>query len=582
MDAYTAFLGVERSLNGRRWVGPGPEEDRLSEALVQQTGIPPAVARVLVRRGVSPEDTAGFLNPSLRDLLPDPMGLRDMGPAADRFLDAVAQRQKMAIFADYDVDGGSSAALILDWLRHVGLGATLYVPDRIDEGYGPNPQAMADLAHGHDLIICVDCGTLSHEALAAAQGADVIVLDHHLGGETLPPALAVVNPNRQDEDGALGHLCAAAVVFLFLVEAGRRLKAKGETGPDLMAMLDLVGLATVADVAPLTGVNRAFVRRGLEVMARRARPGLAALADVARLDQPPSAYHLGYVIGPRVNAGGRIGKADLGARCLASTNPDEARAMADRLDQLNTERREIEAAVRDAALADVAARGDGALAWAAGDGWHPGVVGIVAARVKEATDRPSVVIGFDGDIGKGSGRSVPGVDLGAAIQRLAREGLLEKGGGHKMAAGLTVTRANLDAAMARLSELLAKQGAGQGGPADLSVAGVLMPGAATPDLFREIEAAGPFGMGAPAPRYAFPDQAILFAKEVGEGHLKLSFGDGLGAKRDAIAFNALATEMGQALLRHAGARFHLVGRLDLNHWGGRETVQLRLEDAAPA
>ncbi|MEO1238522.1 MAG: single-stranded-DNA-specific exonuclease RecJ [Pseudomonadota bacterium] len=525
-----AYLGVERSLNGRRWVGPGPDEDRLSEALVQQTGVAAAVARVLVRRGVSAPETPSFLNPSLRDLLPDPMSLKDMGRAAERFLGAVKARERIAIFADYDVDGGSSAALILDWLRQSGLGATLYVPDRIDEGYGPNPAAMEDLARAHDLIICVDCGTLSHDALAAAQGADVVVLDHHLGGETLPPALAVVNPNRQDEDGDLGHLCAAAVVFLFLVEAGRRLKAKGQATPDLMAMLDLVGLATVADVAPLIGVNRAFVRRGLEVMARRARPGLAALADVARLDQPLSAYHLGYVIGPRVNAGGRIGKADLGARCLATTDADEAAAMAGRLDQLNSERRDIEAAVRDAALADVAARDDGALAWAAGDGWHPGVVGIVAARVKEATDRPSVVIGFDGDTGKGSGRSVPGIDLGAAIHRLAAEGLLEKGGGHKMAAGLTVKRDRLEAAMARLSELLARQGAGQGGPSDLSIAGVLMPGAATPDLFRALEAAGPFGMGAPAPRYAFPDQAILFAKEVGEGHLKLSFGDGLGAR----------------------------------------------------
>lgn len=578
----TAFLDVELSLNGRRWVGPDAEEDRQAEAMIQATGLPQAVARVLVRRGVGSGEVEGFLNPSLRDLLPDPLTLKDMGIAANRFLAADAARERIAIFADYDVDGGTSAALLLDWLRQRGQTATLYVPDRIDEGYGPNAPAMAELACAHDLIICVDCGTLSHDALAAAKGTDVIVLDHHLGGETLPPALAVVNPNRQDEDGALGHLCAAAVVFLFLVEAGRQLKAKGESGPDLLAMLDLVGLATVADVAPLVGVNRAFVRRGLEVMARRARPGLVALSDVARLDRPPSAYHLGYVIGPRVNAGGRIGKADLGARCLSSTNPEEARAMADRLDQLNTERREIEAHVRDAALAEVEARGDIPLAWAAGEGWHPGVVGIVAARVKEATNRPAVVIGFEGDTGKGSGRSVPGVDLGAAIQRLASEELLEKGGGHKMAAGLTVTRKKLEPAMERLSELLEKQGAGQGGPADLSISGLLMPGAATPALFREIEAAGPFGMAAPAPRYAFADQAILHVREVGEGHLKLSFGDGLGAKLDAIAFGAWGSPMGDALRNHRGSRFHLVGRLDLNHWGGRESVQLRLEDAAPA
>ncbi len=563
-------------------MGPGADEDRLAEAMVQHTGLSQPVARVLVRRGVVPDQAEGFLNPSLRDLLPDPLSLKDMGVAAERFLAAVSAKERIAVFADYDVDGGSSGALLIDWLRQMGLGATLYVPDRIDEGYGPNAPAMAKLATSHDLIICVDCGTLSHDALAAADAADVIVLDHHLGSETLPPALAVVNPNRQDEDGALGHLCAAAVVFLFLVEAGRQLRGAGHKGPDLMAMLDLVGLATVADVAPLIGVNRAFVRRGLEVMARRSRPGLAALADVARLDRPPSSYHLGYVIGPRVNAGGRIGKADLGARCLATLDPDEARAMAERLDILNTERREIEATVREAALAQMTERGDAALAWAAGDGWHPGVVGIVAARVKEATDRPAVVIGFEGDIGKGSGRSVPGVDLGASIQRLATEGLLEKGGGHKMAAGLTVARDKLEPAMARLDALLAKQGAGVGGPEDLTVAGLLMPGAATPDLFRDIEAAGPFGMAAPAPRFAFAEQAILHAKEVGDGHLKLSFGDGLGARIDAIAFGAVRSEMGQALMNHGGARFHLAGRLDLNHWGGRESVQLRLEDAAAA
>jgi len=578
-----AFLGVDRSLQGRRWVGPGAGDDRLAEAMEQEAGLAPAVARVLVERGVPPAEAEAFLAPALRDLLPDPMTLKDMGPAAERFLAAVTRGERIAIFADYDVDGGSSAALLIDWLRQMGRGATLYVPDRIDEGYGPNAPAMAELAAAHDLIVCVDCGTLSHEALAAATGADVIVLDHHLGAETLPPALAVVNPNRQDEDGALQHLCAAAVVFLMLVEARRRLKAEGRQGPDLMAMLDLVGLATVADVAPLVGVNRAFVRRGLEVMARRARPGLAALADVARLDRPPSAYHLGYVIGPRVNAGGRIGRADLGARCLSTESAEEARALADRLDELNTERREIEAAVRAAALAEIEARPPGPLAWAAGEGWHPGVVGIVAARVKEATDRPAVVIGFDeAGLGKGSGRSVPGVDLGAAVQRVAAEGLLVKGGGHRMAAGLTVRREACEAAMARLSELLERQGAGRGGPADLAITAAMMPGAATPDLVHAIEAAGPFGMAAPAPRFAFPAMAILDAREVGEGHLKLRFGDREGPRLDAIAFGAVASPMGAALMARRGERFHLAGRIDLNHWQGRETVQLRLEDASPA
>ncbi|MET4102000.1 single-stranded-DNA-specific exonuclease [Roseovarius sp. MBR-78] len=580
----TAFLGVEHSLGGRRWVGPGVETARHAEAMAQATGLPPALCLVLARLGVPEAGAESYLAPTLRDLMPDPRSLRDMETAAARLLAAVAGAERIAVFADYDVDGGTSAALLIDWLRRMGAGRpTLYIPDRIDEGYGPNPPAMRDLAAGHDLIICVDCGTLSHEALGAAEGADVVVLDHHLGGETLPPALAVVNPNRQDESGDLGHLCAAAVVFLMLVEAGRQLRAAGRAGPDLMALLDLVALATVADVAPLTGVNRAFVRQGLVVMARRARPGLVALSDVARLDRAPAAYHLGFVLGPRINAGGRIGQADLGARLLATNDAGEARALAERLEVLNEERRAVEAEVRAAAMAQAEARGfDAPLVWAAGEGWHPGVVGIVASRLKEAANRPAVVIGLDGDEGKGSGRSVAGVDLGAAVQRLAREGVLLKGGGHKMAAGLTVARDRLDEAMARLSDLLARQGAGEGGPADLRLDGVLMPGAATPELVERLEAAGPFGAGAPGPRFVIPDCRIGFARAVGETHLKLRLDDGLGARLDAIAFGAFDGPLGPALLAHGGARFHVAGRLDVNHWGGRQTVQLRVEDAAPA
>ncbi len=580
MDAY---LGIETSLSGRRWVGPGADIDRLAEAMAQSTALPRPLCQTLARLGVPEAEAEVYLAPQLRDLLPDPRSLKDMEPAAARFLRAVADKQRIAIFADYDVDGGTSAALLIDWLRQMGLTATLYIPDRIDEGYGLNEPAMADLAARHDLIICVDCGTLSHDAIAAAKGADVIILDHHLGGETLPDAIAVVNPNRQDEPGDLAHLCAAAVVFLMLVEAGRQLRAAGQKGPDLMGLLDLVALATVADVAPLTGVNRAFVRQGLRVMAHRDRPGLVALGDVARLDSAPAAYHLGFVLGPRINAGGRIGKADLGARLLATRDATEARALAERLDQLNTDRREVEAAVRATALEQAEARGlDAPLVWAAGEGWHPGVVGIVASRLKELTNRPAIVIGLDGDEGKGSGRSVSGVDLGASIQRLAAEGLLIKGGGHRMAAGLTVARDQLDAAMARLSDLLARQGAGSTGPADLRLDGVLMPGAASVELVEQIEAAGPFGAGAPGPRYVFPDMAISFAKRVGESHLKLRFGDGLSGQLDAIVFGAFDGPLGPALENHGGARFHLAGRLDINTWGGRKTVQLRLEDAAPA
>ena len=581
MDTATTFLGVEASLTGRRWIGPNVGAVRASETLHQQTRLPMAVCQILARRGVEAMEAEAFLAPSLRDLLPDPRSLRDMEKAAARFLAAVKNRQRIAVFADYDVDGGSSAALLLVWLREMGREATLYVPDRIDEGYGPNDEAMADLAAKHDLIICVDCGTLSHGPIAAAKGADVIVLDHHLGGETLPDCHAVVNPNRQDEDGALAHLCAAAVVFLMLVEAGRQLREVEVKGPDLMAMLDLVALATVADVAPLIGVNRAFVRQGLKVMARRERVGISALSDVARMDTAPSAYHLGFMLGPRINAGGRVGKADLGARLLATNDPHEAAALSEKLDLLNSERREVENAVRAQALAQAEERGtDGALVWAAGAGWHPGVVGIVAARLKEATGRPAVVIGLDEGIGKGSGRSITGIDLGACIQKLAIQGTLLKGGGHKMAAGLTVEEDKLDESMAQLTALLEKQGAHLRGPADLRLDGMLMPGAASVELSQTVESAGPFGAGASAPRYVFADMRIFSARRVGETHLKVSFGDGLGARLDAICFGAYDSALGPALEAHGGAHFHLAGRLDINTWQGRQSVQLRLEDAA--
>lgn len=575
-----AFLGIEHSLTGRRWVGPEPALERLAEGLAQKAALPLAVARVLAERGVEAEAADGFLTPKLRDLLPDPLSLRDMALAAERLVSAVVAGERIAIFADYDVDGGTSAALLLDWLRSQGRDATLYVPDRIDEGYGPNAPAMAALAAGHGLIVCVDCGTLSHDALAAAEGSDVIVLDHHLGGETLPPALAVVNPNRADEAGGLGHLCAAGVVFLTLVQAGRVLRGMGRPEPDLMAMLDLVALATVADVAPLIGVNRAFVRTGLQVMARRQRPGLVALSDVARLDGPPNAFHLGFLLGPRINAGGRVGRADLGALCLSSRDPHEAGRLAAQLDELNRDRRAIEAAVREEALAQVEARGDAALSWAAGEGWHPGVVGIVAARVKEATDLPSVVIGVEQGIGKGSARSVPGVDLGRAIQRLAGEGLLLKGGGHEMAAGLTVAEDKIEPAMTRLAELIAKDLATRSGSGDLRISGLLETAGATPQMFRQLEDAGPFGQAAPAPRFAFADQLIDSASTMGDSHLRLNFRSPGSPALEAVAWGAMNGPLGPALIGAKGRRFHLAGKLELSTWGGRERLRLRLDDAA--
>ena len=576
-----AFLGVETSLTGRRWIGPTDTTRRLAEAMAQATALPPPLCSVLARLGVEDTQAVQYLEPQLRDLMPDPRSLKDITPAAARMIASVQQKQRVAVFADYDVDGACSAALLINWYRAAGIECTLYIPDRIDEGYGPNPTAMRDLAKAHDLIITVDCGTLSHDAIAAAQGADVIVLDHHLGAETLPTCLAVVNPNRQDETGDLAHLCAAAVVFMTLVEAGRQLRDAGQPAPDLIWLLDLVALATVADVAPLVGVNRAFVRQGLKIMARRDRIGLVALSDQARIDTAPTAYHLGFVLGPRINAGGRIGAADLGTRLLCATSEHEAKALAERLDMLNSERRDIETQVRAAAMEQAEARGlDAPLVWAAGEGWHPGVVGIVASRLKEASNRPTIVIGLDGDEGKGSGRSVSGIDLGAHIQRLAMEGLLIKGGGHKMAAGLTVARDKLEPAMARLSEMMAKQGAAELGAAYLKLDGLLMPAAASVDLCDMLDAAGPYGAGASGPRYAFSSMKINFAKRVGESHLKLRFGDGLGTTLDAICFGAYDGDLGPALENHNGRPVHLAGKLDVNIWQGRKSVQLRLEDAA--
>ena len=580
-----AFLGVESSLTGRKWLGPTAEVERQAEAIAQQTTLPAALCTLLAQRGVPAHEASGFLDPTLRELLPDPRKMKDMDKAAARILAALDQSERVAVFADYDVDGATSATLLIDWFRQFNRNVTLYIPDRIEEGYGPNTPAMEKLATDHSLIICVDCGTLSFEPIAAARakGADVIVLDHHLGAETLPDANAVVNPNRQDEADAPGYLCAAGVVFLVLVELGRLLREAGRTGPDLISMLDLVALGTVADVAPLIDANRALVRQGLKIMARRSRPGMVALADVAGLNEAPRAYHLGYLLGPRVNAGGRIGKADLGARLLTTTDTNEAHSIAERLNELNAERREIEARVQELALDQAEQRGlDLPLVWAAGDGWHPGVVGIVASRLKEATNRPAIVIGFDGPDGKGSGRSVTGIDLGAAIQKLAADGLIEKGGGHKMAAGLSLSRDQLEPAMARLTELMAKQGAGDLGAADLKLDGILMPSAASVDLIEKLEEAGPFGASAPAPRFAFPDVQILFAKRVGQNHLKISFGDGLGTRIDAIAFGAFDGPLGPILEQHGGARFHLAGRLEVNQWQGRLSPQLRLDDAARA
>ena len=574
-----SYLGIEKSILAKQWIGPSPEQERNQEKLFQETGLPIALCAILSRLSVDANSALEYLEPTLRELMPEPAKLKDMTKAAERMIRAAKAGEKVAIFADYDVDGGCSAALLTNWFRFFNVECTLYVPDRVQEGFGPNIKALQLLESTHSLIICVDCGTLSHDVIESVLHSDILVLDHHLASETLPKCHAVVNPNRQDELGNLSHLCAAAVVFLCLVEMRRLLRANEEKSPDLLEMLDLVALATIADVAPLIGVNRAFVRQGLKILAQRKRTGLVALSDQIKIDQEPTAYHLGFLLGPRINAGGRIGKPDLGARLLISQDLEAAKAIAERLDQLNSERRELEKQIKEAALEQAIHRkSEDSFAWAAGDSWHPGVVGIVASRLKEATNLPSIVIGFDGPIGKGSGRSISGVDLGFAIQKLVSEGLLLTGGGHKMAVGLSLTRENLEKAMYRLNEIIKQQGARIDISPKVDIDALLLPSAATLELVELLNSAGPYGPGAKAPTFAFANIQITFIQRIGNSHLRLKFGDDTGSL-DAVCFNAFDNEIGQALENHGGRSVHLCGKLDINYWRGQRSVQLRLEDA---
>ena len=574
------FLDVESSISGRRWTGPNISVDRQAEMILQETNFSSAMANVLARLGVEANQVKNYIKPSLRDLMPNPLKILDMEKAASRVNIAVNNHERIAIFADYDVDGATSGALLHDWLTQLGNIPTLYVPDRIEEGYGPNIVAMETLANVHDLIICVDCGTLSHETINKITNTDIIILDHHLGGETLPNAYAVVNPNRQDEKGDLYYLCAAGVVFLTLVAANSIRRNNNKSTPDLLNMLDLVALGTVADVAPLIGFNRALVRQGLKVMAKRERIGITALSDIAKMNNAPSPYHLGYLLGPRINAGGRVGKADLGIRLLTCKNFDEANSIADKLNQLNDERRSIEATVQIQALEQVEKMdSNSALAWAAGEGWHPGVVGIVASRIKEITNKPTVVIGLDEHEGKGSGRSISGIDLGSSIATLQRENLIIRGGGHKMAAGLSLEREKLEIAMSRLNELLANQGSKSFQTRELQLDGALSLPAITIELLEQLETAGPFGAGAPGPKFAIPFMRITFAKRAGESHLRLRLVDDSGASIDAIAFGAFKSDLGKTLENHKGQIFHVAGRLEIDTWNGRMRPKLNLEDA---
>lgn len=583
------FLGVSRSLGGRRWVARACDE-RIAQVLCQRLNVPDVLGRVLAARGVGLDDAERYLNPRLRDLLPDPSVLQDMDRAADRLAAAIQGNEAIAIFGDYDVDGATSAALLVRFLRAVGAKARVYVPDRLREGYGPNAAAVRLLAaEGARLLLTVDCGTLAHEALAVAKplGLEVIVVDHHVAAPTLPDVFAVVNPNRLDEGGALGTLAAVGVAFLLIVATNRVLRRNGfyagRAEPDLLRWLDLVALGTVCDVVPLTGLNRALVAQGLKVMAARGNAGIAALAEVARVNGAPNAWATGFLVGPRVNAGGRVGRSEIGARILATDDASEAHALALELDAYNTERRTIEAQVCDQALERVEAAGDpGPLAVVAGEGWHPGVIGIVASRLTERLRRPSLVLAIDGETAKGSGRSVTGVDLGAAVIAAAQAGLLLNGGGHRMAAGLTVHTARIGELADFLRARIAPSFHESPGLRDLAFDGALAVHAATPDLLARLDGAGPFGAGNSEPRFAIPAAFVVKAEPVGDGHVRVILGGGSGGGRlKAIAFRSLETPVGQALLSARGSALHVAGHLRADTWQGAVQAQLVIEDAAP-
>ncbi len=591
--APRTFLNVERSVTGKRWAERLTIEGAATAlAIAQRHQVPDIVARVMAGRGVAADDAPAFLTPSVKTLMPDPSVLTEMDKAAARIADAVMAAENIAIFGDYDVDGASSSALLARFLRHQGLDPRIYIPNRIFEGYGPNVEAMKSLAAGGArLVVCVDCGSTSFDALEAARGLglSVVVLDHHEVGVSLPPAEAIVNPNRQDDLSGLGHLAAVGVTLLTVVAVNRALRergwyADGRTEPDLLQWLDLVALGTICDVVPLVGLNRAFVAKGLLAMARRQNRGIAALADVAHLGGPVAPYHLGFVIGPRINAGGRIGDAALGARLLVSDDPVESAAIAVELDRLNQERQAMEAVMVEEAVAEADAEigaGEGpAVVVTASQRWHPGVVGLIASRLKERFQRPAIAIAFQANgVGTGSGRSIVGVDLGHAIRTAVERGILIKGGGHAMAAGLTVQMTRLGELRAFLEERLREPVHAHDG-SHLDIDAALSARGATVELIELLEHAGPYGAGHPEPVFAFPNHRIAYADVVGNGHVRLTLASADGAMLKAIAFRAAGTALGDALIAARGRSLHVAGTLSIDSWQERRQPSLRLIDAA--
>jgi single-stranded-DNA-specific exonuclease len=582
LDLDDTFENITSSLLGHRW-RHAPCDERLLAALIRTHELPEIAARILASRGIGLDEAPMFLAPSLKTQLPDPNCLQDMEAAALRLARAIEGGEQIAIFADYDVDGATSAALWLRYLQAVGAHPWLYVPDRIEEGYGPNAPALLALkTRGAKLVVTVDCGVVAHEPLTAARdaGLDVVVIDHHMAEASLPPAAAIINPNRLDDTSGLGHLAAVGVSFVALVGVTRVLRQRGwfqrRPEPNLLDWLDLVALGTVCDVVPLTGLNRAFVAQGLRVMANRQNIGLAALADVARLAERPSTYHLGFVLGPRINAGGRIGKADLGARLLSTTSASEALIIAEELDQLNAERRRLEVGITEEAMRQAEAAGDEPVLLIAGEGWHPGVIGIVASRIAEKFRRPTCVVALENGIGKASCRSRPGIDLGGLIIAARQAGILVKGGGHAMAAGFTIEAEKLD----ELRAFFAANAALLDARPQLQIEAALAVSGATLDVVRHLERLGPYGAGHKEPLLALLNCQIYGASVVGETHVRCQIGAN-GVRLKGIAFRALEHALGPALLQAGGQSYHLAGRLGIDTWQGREEVKFEITDAAP-
>ncbi|MDC0190483.1 single-stranded-DNA-specific exonuclease RecJ [Rhodospirillales bacterium] len=581
-------FGVSQSISRKKWI-ERPYEPRVALGLAQQFNLPALMGRLLSSRGIDAEGVNSFLNPKLNTLLPDPLHLLGMKDGLNRLLDAVEKGQNIAVFGDYDVDGATSSALIYRYFLAIGIKIRIYIPDRLKEGYGPNISAIDQLkSESTNLIITVDCGTAAHESLSYAkqQNIDVLVVDHHVAEADLPEAIAVVNPNRLDENTPHRQLAAVGVSFLLIIGLNKVLRECGYfqnnniSEPDMMQWLDLVALGTVADVVPLTGINRALVKQGLKVMAMRRNIGLLALADIAELDETPGAYHLGFIFGPRVNAGGRVGESHLGAKLLTTEDQNEAAKLAKILDKYNQDRKQIETEIYDQALKLVDTQRSRHTLIVIGEGWHPGVIGIIASRLKERFGLPTCVLTRNGDKITGSGRSVYGVDLGSVVIAARQRGILTAGGGHAMAAGFTMTSEKLEEFKEFIETRISNFVEENDIQPTLTIDSTLSVEAATIELVTYLERLGPFGSGNAEPRFAFASLRIAKSDVVGKDHVRCHLVDTIGQRLQAISFRSLNTDLGQRLLNHGGLPLNLVGRLRENSWQGRSSVQLLIDDGA--